>query len=90
MSLSVDLLLSLSDELLILVDPCTLQIVHASPSVTKWLHFPKSEIEGKLITDIECALADVFFWQSVQSGEFVTVNNGEGLYQDAHGDTLTV
>jgi PAS domain-containing protein len=43
---------------------------------------------GKPITDIECALSDVFFWEDVRSGGNAELLDAEGLYQRADGEML--
>jgi PAS domain S-box-containing protein len=87
----VDLLRQLlrgSEELLLLVDPISLQIIAANEAACRQLGYKQEELVGSPITDIECALADVFFWEEVRSGGKAQVADADGMYQCADGSTL--
>ena len=57
------LLLDHASEILLLVDAATLKIRVANARACEELGFTREELIGRLITDIECALSDVFFWE---------------------------
>ncbi|MFT3735753.1 MAG: ATP-binding protein [Rhodocyclaceae bacterium] len=81
-------LLGQSQEILLLVDAQTLSIVEASAATSRQLGYTRDELIGRPITDIECALSDVFFWEEVRAGGGSDISDAEGLYQRADGSTL--
>ncbi|PLK50391.1 PAS domain-containing hybrid sensor histidine kinase/response regulator [Uliginosibacterium sp. TH139] len=82
------ILLDACSEIMLLVDPVSLAIVAASAAATRELGYSREELLGKLITDIECALADVFFWEEVRNGGSAELVDAEGLHQCADGEML--
>ena len=52
------------------------------------LGYQREELLGRPITDIECSLADVFFWEEVLQGSPIGAQNAEGSYLCASGDIL--
>ncbi len=84
------LMLDHSPELLLLVDPVTLQIMESNAPVAEVLGYAPEALRGMAITDIESALQDVFYWDDVRSGQYTEVNNQEGEYRRADGELLTV
>ncbi|MEC5384501.1 ATP-binding protein [Uliginosibacterium sp. H3] len=82
-------LLNFAQEILLLVDQSSLNIVSANISACRQLGYKREELIGRPITEIECALADVFFWEEVRNGGNAEVTDVEGLYQCADGSTLT-
>jgi PAS domain S-box-containing protein len=83
------LLLAAASEILLLVDPASLEIRAANLSAQQLLGYSQDELIGKPITDIECALSDVFFWEEVRNGGSADLLEAEGLYQCADGEMLT-
>lgn len=83
-------LLDNADEMLLLVDPDSLQIAYANLTACQRLGYTSEEIEGKLITDIEGALADLFYWQEVQLGSGNDLVDAESLYLCADGSQVPV
>ena len=81
-------LLNFSQEILLLVEQESLNIIAANCSAFRQLGYTHDELIGRAITDIECALADVFFWEEVRNGGNAEVNDAEGMYQCADGSTL--
>jgi two-component system, sensor histidine kinase len=81
-------LLNFSQEILLLVEQESLTIISANISACRQLGYTREELIGRQITDIECALADVFFWEEVRNGGNAEVSDVEGLYQCADGSTL--
>ena len=84
------LMLDHSPDMLLLVDPATLQIVMASAPVARTLGYSPEQLQGLAITEIESALQDVFYWEDVRSGQYLEVQNQEGQYRCADGELLTV
>jgi len=84
------LMLDNSPEMLLLVDPVTLQVVKANAPVAKALGYMPEQLPGMFITDIESALQDVFYWEDVRAGQHAEVQNQEGQYRRADGELLAV
>jgi PAS domain S-box-containing protein len=84
------LMLDNSPEMLLLVDPGTLRIVQANATVATALGYPLEHLTDMVITDIESALQDVFYWEDVRSGNCLEVQNQEAQYRCASGELLTV
>jgi PAS domain S-box-containing protein len=84
------LMLDHTPELLLLVDPVTIQIVRVNAPVASALGYSQEQLVGMPITDIECALQDVFYWDDVKTGHYPDVHNREGQYRRADGELLTV
>jgi len=84
------LMLDHCPELLLLVDPATLQVMAANAPVAQALGYAPEALPGMAITDIESALQDVFYWEDVRSGQYLEVKNQDGEYRRADGDLLTV
>lgn len=84
------ILLEASGEILLLVDAVSLHILAANLTACSLLGYAKADLVGKPITDIECALSDVFFWEEVRQGSHSMQQNAEGMYQQANGELLPV
>ncbi|MEW5768892.1 MAG: ATP-binding protein [Pseudomonadota bacterium] len=84
------LLLHYAEDLLLLLDARTLVIEACNQTVCNRLGYPSGALVGKSITDIECALSDVFFWEEVRQGGSPRIEAAEGLYLCADGGTLPV
>ena len=82
-----DVLLAAAEEILLIVDPASLTILAANPAAAHLLGHPADSLVGLSITDIECALADVFFWEEARAGGVIDEQVMEGLYRRAD-DTL--
>jgi len=83
-----DALLAGAEEILFLVDPASLAILAANPAASRLLGYPPDTLIGQPITEIECALADVFFWEEVRGGSGTDEQTMEGLYRRADGSLL--
>jgi PAS domain S-box-containing protein len=81
-------LLAAAEEILLLVDPASLLILAVNPAATRLLGYPEEQLVGQPVTEIECALADIFFWEDVRSGGLVDEQVMEGLYRRADGGLL--
>ena len=89
MSAELDsLLLDHSSGILLLVDPSSLLIVEASQPALRLLGYRREELLGRPITEIECALADVFYWEEVSKGGTVELSGLEASYLCANGEIL--
>lgn len=84
------LMLDNSPQMLLLVDPATLHIMRANAPVAKLLGYAPEQLPGLLITDIESALQDVFFWEDVRTSQATEVKNQESQYRCADGELLAV
>ena len=82
------LLLDHSSGILLLVDPASLLIVEASRPALQLLGYRREELVGRPITDIECALADAFYWEEALKGGPVEVAGIEASYFCADGQIL--
>jgi two-component system, sensor histidine kinase len=82
------LLLDYTTDMLFLVEASSLQICAANRTVLRQLDCQPGYVIGRLITDIECALADVFFWEEVRGGGTPDLHDAEGLYRRADGEML--
>lgn len=83
-------LLSLSRELLLLVDPVDLRVVAANPAAERQLGYAPGGLVGVTVTELECALPDVFFWDQVRAGQRPETLQAEGMYCTAQGQVLPV
>lgn len=77
-------------QMLLLVDPASLQIIHANQTVAHTLGYSMAQLQGLPITEIESALQDVFYWEDVRSGQPQEVHDQDGEYRCANGDLLSV
>lgn len=83
-------LFTLSQELLLLVEPDSLTVVAANPTAERRLGYAPGGLRGVPINALECALSDVFFWEEVAQGWPAEVSEAEGLYRTAGGQVLPV
>lgn len=90
MSDLVRLMLDNSAEMLMLVNPSTLQIEMANAPVVNTLGYPLAQLQGMAITDVESALQDIFYWEDVRAGQYLEVQAQEGQYLRADGELLWV
>ncbi len=81
-------LLEFASEILLLVHPQTLRIAEASPATGRLLGYAPEELIGREITEIECALSDVFFWEEARQNGGAEVYDVEGSYLCASGEIL--
>ncbi len=86
----LDLMLESSRELLMVIDAQDLSIREANRAALSFLGYTRDELVGRPITELECALTDVFFWEEVRSGAGGELSDAEGLYQRADGTMLPV
>ena len=89
MNLGMDAaLLDACSEIMLLIDPASLEIVAVNAAATRELGYARDELIGRPVTDIECALSDVFFWEEVRNGGSADLNDAEGMHQRADGEML--
>ena len=63
-----ELLLEHGNEIVLLVDLATQEIRAANGAAARHLGYTRDELIGRPITDIECALTDIFYWEDVRQG----------------------
>ncbi len=85
-----DALLLASREVLLAVDPASLQVVACNPYAESFLGQVPGGLLGMSINDIEASLSDVFYWEGVRQGLVESVDAVESLYRHASGDLLAV
>jgi PAS domain S-box-containing protein len=90
MSDLAQLMLDHNPDMLLLVDPATFRIVLANATVATVLGYPAAQLNDIVITDIESALQDVFYWEDVRGGNCLEIQNQETQYRRADGELLTV
>lgn len=83
-------LLDHASEILLLVDASTLEIRAANAKACRELGYSAETLIGHLVTDIECALSDVFFWEEVKTGGKAEQIDAESTYLKADGSMLVV
>ena len=83
------LLLEISGENLLLVDPQTLTILAANPKICTTLAYPPEKLCGMPIGDIECALSDLFFWEEINT-EGLVFKEAESSLRCQDGSILNV
>jgi PAS domain S-box-containing protein len=74
--------------ILLLVDASSLAICEVSESTLQLLGYSREQLLGRPITDIECSLADVFFWEEVRCGGSGEARGAEASYLCANDDIL--
>jgi PAS domain S-box-containing protein len=84
------MLLDQASEMLLAVDPATLTIAAANQAAVTLLGYAREDLLGRLITDIESALSDVFYWEEVRRGASGEVRDVEGLYRCGDDSLLPV
>jgi diguanylate cyclase (GGDEF)-like protein/PAS domain S-box-containing protein len=85
-----ELLIEYGNEILILVDLATLNIRAANGAAARHLGYGQGELTGRPITDIVCALTDIYYWEDVRRGIVSDIHHVETIYQRADGETLDV
>jgi PAS domain S-box-containing protein len=83
-------LLEASREFLLLVALDTLAIRDINDYACEALGRSRADLVGRPITELECALEDVFYWEEVRSGHFRPLSRAQGLYACANGELLPV
>jgi PAS domain S-box-containing protein len=68
---AASLLLSASDEILLLLDAETLEILALNPAALTRLGYAEGDLIGRPIGDFECALSDMFFWDEMRGRDWV-------------------
>ncbi|MBL8446510.1 MAG: response regulator [Zoogloeaceae bacterium] len=84
------LLFDQSAEMLLAVDPATLEIRAANNRVMKLLGHTAGVLVGRSILELEGALGDIFYWEEVRHGGPAEVDDVESQYVCADGTLLPV
>ena len=77
-------------EILLLVNPASLQIEIANACAASTLGYGPAQLQGLTITEVESALQDVFYWEDVRSGQYLEVQDQDDQYLCCNGDLLSV
>ena len=84
------ILLGHCGEMLLLVDPATLQVCAANPGSCHALGHSAGVLTAMPITEIEASPADHAYWDEVRSGDLRSVDAVETTYRRADGSLFTV
>jgi two-component system NtrC family sensor kinase len=84
------LMLDHCPQMLLLVNPKTLQIEFANATTQKALGYTPAQLQELPITEIESALQDVFYWEDVRNGQYMEVQEQEGQCRCCSGDLISV
>ncbi len=84
------LLLSASEEILLLIRPSDRCIVDANEAAARALHCTREALIGMPISELERALQDAFYWEDVAAGRLVALQNADGLLARGDGEMLPV
>ncbi len=90
MSQLAQLMLDHCPEILLLVNPTSLQIEVANTTAASTLGYEPAQIKGLLITEVESALQDVFYWEDVRGGQTLEVQDQDDEYRCCDGNLLSV
>ena len=86
----IAILLDHSSEVMLAVDPQSLQIAGFNRAAADTLGYAPDALLGMSILDIECAIQDLFFWDGIASGALEEVERVEGLHRRSDGTLLPV
>lgn len=84
------LMLDRCPEVILLVNPDSLQIEQANASACSALGYEPDKLLGMVITEIEADLQDLFYWQDAQNGNCQQVMEQEAQYRRSNGDLMPV
>jgi len=84
------LLLSASEEILLLIRPSDRIIVDANEAAARALRRAREALIGRPVTELERALQDAFYWDDVAAGRLVALENADGLLACGDGEMLPV
>ena len=83
-------LLDQSHDILIVVDPATLQLLEANARATSSLLYAHEELLALQITDLASSMQDIFFWDEVASGQITEISALAGEWQRKDGALLPI
>ena len=83
-------LLDQSNDILIVVDPATLQLLEANARATSSLLYAHDELLALQITDLASSMQDIFFWDEVASGQITEISALAGEWQRKDGAQLPI
>ena len=83
-------LLDQSHDILIVVDPATLQLLEANARATSSLLYAHEELLALQITDLASSMQDIFFWDEVASGQITEISALAGEWQRKDGAQLPI
>lgn len=77
-------------ELMLLVNPGTLQIELANAAAHTLLGYAPGQLQGLTVTDVEADLQDLFYWQDAQTGQLHPIADQQAQYRCFNGELLAV
>lgn len=83
-------LLDQSHDILIVVDPVTLQLLEANARASSSLLYTNEELLALQITDLASSMQDIFFWDEVASGQITEISALAGEWQRKDGAQLPI
>lgn len=79
-----------SQEMMLMVDPSSLDILACTRYAARHLGYQEAELLALKITDIECSIQDLFFWDSLQFEIPERLEGVEGMHRRHNGDVFPV
>ncbi len=83
-----NLLLEVSSEMLMLLDAQSMVILGANQAAHDQLKYPSGTLVGQLMSDIECDISDLFFWDEMRASE--TSLDAPGSYRTHDGSIIEI
>lgn len=84
------LLFKYSHEMILLVDPITLDIVSASKAVANKLGYTQDELSRMQISDLDTDITAMFFWEDIKSGTENGIVNAQGYFLSSNNMEIPV
>lgn len=83
-----NLLLDVSSEMLMLLDARSMVILGANQTAHEHLKYPPGTLVGQSMSDIECDISDLFFWDEMRTSE--TPMDAPGSYRRFDGSIMDI
>ncbi len=80
-------MLAAARDMLLLVDGQSLTILHVNSTALDVLGYRQDQMEGMAVSDLECALSDMFFWDEMQGRSSAQANSA---YRCEDGSVIDV
>ena len=83
-----DLLLEVSSEMLMVLDARSMVILGANQAAHDQLKYPSGALVGQSMSDIECDISDLFFWDDMRTSD--TALDAPGRYRCNDGSIMDI